>query len=42
MVKEGFYEGGIFWFVIEFPRSFPQSQPSIVFKGPSFSSVIDS
>jgi ubiquitin-protein ligase len=42
MVKEGFYEGGIFRFLIEFPSGFPFEAPQITFKGPIFSSIVDS
>jgi ubiquitin-protein ligase len=31
MIKEGFYEGGIFRFIIEFPNNFPETQPKITF-----------
>mgnify|MGYP000170948795 CR=1 FL=1 len=29
MVKEGFYEGGIFRFVITFPNVYPNKEPTI-------------
>ena len=42
MVKEGFYEGGIFRFIVEFQEDFPESKPVVTFKGPIFSPLVDS
>lgn len=41
MVKEGFYEGGIFWFIIEFPWEFTKEKPQITFKGNIYSPILD-
>ena len=40
MIKEGFYEDGIFRFIIDFSEKFPKELPTITFKNKVFHPLI--
>jgi len=40
MIKEGFYEDGIFRFIIDFSEKFPKELPTITFKSKVYHPLI--
>lgn len=41
MLRSGFYENGIFRFIVTFPKNFPREMPNIVFKNKIFHPYIN-